>query len=211
MKRLLTLSLALVFCGTAAADHHKKGEHDGPPSKAVCVLLPTVGSQVRGTIMFEEKDGKVHVTGKVSGLTPNGKHGFHIHEFGDLSDLQEGKSTGGHFSPGGHQHGKPSDSADKRHIGDLGNLEADGSGVATIDMTDEVIDLHGAESIIGRGIVVHKGEDKFTQPTGDAGGRAAIGVIGIAKDEMMKKTEMKKEETGRAGGPPKPTAADANN
>ena len=192
MTRFLTASLAAALClpslsTPAAADHHLRGEghaemdHSGP-SKAVCVLLPTKDSKVRGKIMFEEKDGKVHITGRVTGLEPNSKHGFHIHEFGDISDRKEGKSAGGHFAPGGHMHGKPSDEAGSRHVGDLGNIEADAEGVAKIDMTDDVIDLHGKDSILGRGVVVHVGEDKFTQPTGDAGGRAAVGVIGVAKE-----------------------------
>ena len=180
LSALLPAAALAVAAAPAMADHHMAGEHDGP-NRAVCVLLPTIGNQVTGVVMFEETDGKVRVTGTVNYLTP-GKHGFHVHEFGDISGLTDGKSTGGHFSPGGHDHGKPSDEAAKRHIGDLGNIEAGEDGVATIDITDDVIDLHGEHSIIGRAIVVHAGEDKYTQPTGDAGARVAIGVIGIAKD-----------------------------
>ena len=40
----------------------------------------------------------------------------------------------------------------------------------------------GEDSIIGRGVIVHAGEDDLTsQPTGAAGARIAQGVIGIAK------------------------------
>ena len=177
---LFAAAVALVATGPAAADHHMGGD-ETHNHVAVCVLLPTIGNNVTGIIKFAEENGKLHVTGTVRGLTP-GKHGFHVHEYGDISGLQDGKSTGGHFSPGGHDHGKPSDEAAKRHIGDLGNIEAGEDGVATIDITDDVIDLHGEHSIIGRAIVVHAGEDKYTQPTGDAGARVAIGVIGIAKD-----------------------------
>ena len=184
LSTLLCLGCLVFLASPASADHHMGGEHAGP-SKAVCTLFPTVGSEVVGVVIFEETDGKVTITGKVFNLTP-GKHGFHIHEFGDLSDLKSGKSTGGHFSPGGHDHGKPSDDAANRHVGDLGNIEADENGTAIINITDSVIDLHGENSILGRGIVVHAEEDKFTQPTGDAGGRVAIGTIGIAKDSQPK-------------------------
>ena len=184
MKTLAAGLAGLMLTSLALADHHmeKEGDHSGP-QKAICLLVPTAGSEVSGYVMFEETDGKVRVTGEVTGLTPNAKHGFHIHEFGDLRDMKEGKSLGGHFAHGGDKHGKPSDPAEERHTGDLGNIQADGEGVAKIDISDTVIDLHGVESILGRGVVVHKGEDKFTQPTGDAGGRAAIGVIGVAKTE----------------------------
>jgi Cu-Zn family superoxide dismutase len=39
----------------------------------------------------------------------------------------------------------------------------------------------GAHSIIGRGLVVHEKADDFGQPTGNAGGRLAVGVVGVAK------------------------------
>jgi Cu-Zn family superoxide dismutase len=42
--------------------------------------------------------------------------------------------------------------------------------------------LSGADSIIGRAVIVHeKADDLKTQPTGNAGGRLACGVIGVAK------------------------------
>ena len=42
--------------------------------------------------------------------------------------------------------------------------------------------MSGEKSIIGRGVIVHeKADDLKSQPTGDAGGRVACGVIGIAK------------------------------
>lgn len=50
--------------------------------KAVCVLSGT--SSVKGVINFQQEkaDGPVAITGEITGLTP-GKHGFHVHEFGD--------------------------------------------------------------------------------------------------------------------------------
>lgn len=41
-----------------------------------------------------------------------------------------------------------------RHVGDLGNIEADSSGVAKVDIADKVISLTGAHNIIGRTLVV---------------------------------------------------------
>jgi len=52
--------------------------------------------------------------------------------------------------------------------------------VAVIDQDDRLIKLSGGDSIIGRSIVVHEKADTFGQPTGNAGGRVAFGVIGWA-------------------------------
>jgi Cu-Zn family superoxide dismutase len=69
-----------------------------------------------------------------------------------------------------------------RHVGDLGNIEADSKGVAKVDMTEAHLVFFGPNSIIGRGLIVHKDADDLkTQPTGNAGGRVACAVIGVAK------------------------------
>jgi Cu-Zn family superoxide dismutase len=118
------------------------------------------------------------VVADLQGLT-KGKHGFHIHEFGDCNS-PDGTSAGGHFNPEGKTHGAPMDMS--RHEGDMGNLEADDSGKAYLEYLDTVIKLKGPNSIIGRSIIVHKGEDDLkSQPAGNAGPRVACGVIGVAK------------------------------
>lgn len=162
-------------------DGHHADEHK--VDHAVCVLHAVGDSGVSGTILFDREGDALRVSGTVKGLSP-GKHGFHIHEFGDLRDMQKGLSTGGHFNPTGSDHGHRE--GDERHAGDFGNIEADADGVAKIDFTDKVASINGEHSIIGHGVVVHADEDKFTQPTGDAGGRVAIGIVGIAKPEQAK-------------------------
>jgi Cu-Zn family superoxide dismutase len=72
----------------------------------------------------------------------------------------------------------------RRHVGDLGNVEAGAGGTVAIDYTDRHLRLEGNGSILGRGVIVHEKADDFkTQPTGNAGGRLACGVIGVAKPE----------------------------
>lgn len=137
-------------------------------------LVPIGDSKVEGSVRFVQEGDKVKIAGTVTGLSP-GRHGFHVHEHGDLSDKKEGKSAGGHYNPTNKPHGRPSE--EERHVGDLGNIEANDKGVAKIDMQDSVISLSGPHSIVDRSLMIHEGEDKFTQPTGDAGGRVAFGLI----------------------------------
>ncbi|XP_033127259.1 superoxide dismutase [Cu-Zn]-like [Anneissia japonica] len=150
--------------------------------KAVCIL---VGEKVKGVINFEQADADsaVKVSGEVTGLIP-GQHGFHIHEFGDYTSGCS--SAGSHFNPFGKTHGGPEDEI--RHVGDLGNCVADESGIAKVDLTDNLLKLTGIHSIIGRSVVVHadvddlgKGGHEQSLTTGNAGGRLACGVIGITK------------------------------
>lgn len=152
-------------------------------NRAVAVLHPTEGNDVLGIVTFTKVADGVEVVADVSGLTP-GKHGFHIHEFGDCG-ATDATSAGGHFNPLGMPHGAPTDA--KRHLGDLGNLIADSLGQAHYEWTDTLLVLNGANSIIGRAVIVHAGEDDLvSQPTGNAGPRVACGVIGIAKAEGVK-------------------------
>ena len=147
-------------------------------TKAVAVLHPTQGNDVSGLVTFTNVTGGVKVMAVVNGLTP-GEHGFHIHEYGDCSAL-DAKSAGGHFNPENKPHGAPTDSL--RHVGDLGNLVADSAGTTHYEWTDTLISFSGPHSIIGRAVIVHVGADDLkSQPTGNAGARAACGVIGIAK------------------------------
>ena len=74
-----------------------------------------------------------------------------------------------------------------RHVGDLGNIHTDSAGAAKGTIEDKHIKLIGPESVIGRMIVVHAGEDDLGKggneeslKTGNAGGRAACGVIGVS-------------------------------
>jgi len=100
--------------------------------KAVCVLQTVGKSGVTGTIFFEQTGNRIHVTGKISGLAP-GKHGFHVHQYGDVTDLAKGESAGGHWNPHKTEHGAPD--ARTRHVGDLGNVEANSEGVAAVERT----------------------------------------------------------------------------
>src|SRR5262245_5060916 len=168
-------SLLVLWAGLRAAAQHSEAPE---VKKAVAVLTPTEGNNVRGVVTFTQAGANVRVVAQIEGLTP-GKHGFHIHEWGDCSS-KDGSAAGGHFNPAGAQHGAPD--AAQRHAGDMGNIEAKQDGVARLEFNDPVMKMSDHGSIIGRGMIVHANPDDMkTQPTGNAGGRLACGVIGVAK------------------------------
>src|SRR6185295_2603523 len=113
------------------------------PTKAIAVLHPTKGSNVEGTVTFTKAGDEIKVVADLTGLTP-GNHGFHIHEFGDCSS-PDGKAAGGHFNPGKSPHA--GHDATPRHVGDLGNIEADSSGKAHLELSDKMMTMSGENSI----------------------------------------------------------------
>jgi len=141
-----------------------------------------------GTIDFyQDSNGHVTVNGSITGLTA-GDHGFHIHVFGAYG----GKcvDAGAHFNPDKKEHGSPNDT--ERHVGDLGNIHADSSGNALINIQDSLVSLNGRNSAVGRAVVVHlkpddlgKGQGELrndSKKTGNAGPRFACGIIGVVEE-----------------------------
>ena len=180
-RRTVRIIVALLIAVGAAAMTVQAADEDKAAGilKAVAVVIPTKGNSVSGVVTFEKVKAGVRVQAQVSGLTP-GKHGFHIHQWGDCS-APDGKSAGGHFNPQGVDHGGPE--TETHHIGDLGNIVADADGNAAYDAVLPFLKFSGRTSIIGRGIIIHAGTDDLTsQPTGAAGARVACAVIGVAKD-----------------------------
>ncbi|MBU2492622.1 MAG: superoxide dismutase family protein [Bacteroidetes bacterium] len=182
MKKILfsffVFSLLLAGCKNERMDYTKKTEII---DKAVAVLQPLNGSSVSGIVYFKEKGGTVEVIADVKGLTP-GEHGFHIHTFGDLR-ANDGSLTGGHFNPTNMKHGGPA--TEERHIGDLGNILALDDSTAQYVQDKIAFTINGTNSILGRSVVIHSGEDDFkTQPTGNSGTKIAAGIIGIQNYEQ---------------------------
>ena len=160
---------ALIWAGCASAK-----APDGPTAKAT--LESKSGSAVNGTATFTElPTGGVRMRVHIEHASP-GTHGLHIHEKGDCSD-PEAKNAGGHFNPGGMPHAGPKET--KRHAGDFGNIEIKADGTGDLDITSDMLTVKpGPNSVVGRGVVFHeKADDLTTQPTGNAGGRFACGVI----------------------------------
>lgn len=81
-------------------------------------------------------------------------------------------------------HGSQTDR--ERHVGDLGNIEANDQGEVIINITDERISLSRSKyNILGRAVVIHadvddlgRGNETDSLTTGHAGARVACGIIG---------------------------------
>lgn len=160
-------ALVLSACGSMSAS---------PKASATAKLEATKGNGASGLVRFDQFDGKVVVSGEVSGLKPNGEHGFHVHDKGDCSS-GDGMSTGGHFNPNGKPHGHHGHG--EHHTGDLPSLKADANGVAKFSFESKSITVgEGATNVVGRGLIVHRDPDDLkTQPTGNSGPRVACAVI----------------------------------
>jgi Cu-Zn family superoxide dismutase len=145
-------------------------------------------SDISGSVIFEEIQTStglaVHVNINLKGFEPNTVHGFHVHEYGDLSNGCD--SLCNHFNPFNETHGAREDI--HRHVGDLGNIHSDLNGFVIDSFIDSNIKLRGqTANIIGRGLIIHadpddcgKGNNEASKINGNAGKRIACAIIGYS-------------------------------
>jgi Cu-Zn family superoxide dismutase len=152
-----------------------KPEDMGPTARAVLQpAAPTPGFS--GTVTFTQVGSDMHVVADVAGVTPAGKHGIHLHETGQCDHDQHFTSAGGHFNPTGAPHACPD--AASHHAGDFGNIDIQADGTGHLDITTPMLSLSGANTVIGRAVILHAGTDDCTsQPAGNSGARQACGVV----------------------------------
>jgi superoxide dismutase, Cu-Zn family len=114
----------------------------------------------------------------VKGLPP-GEHAFHVHAVGKCE--APFTSAGGHFNPDNKKHGMMA--AEGQHAGDMPNLHIPQSGDLVVEVLNPAITLEKGKpnSVFdadGSAIIIHAGKDDYkTDPTGEAGGRIACGVV----------------------------------
>ncbi|MEI3611218.1 superoxide dismutase family protein [Pseudogracilibacillus sp. SO30301A] len=154
-----------------------KGEKETRESLEI-ELIDGEGIQVGIATLTEESDG-VHIAVAAHHL-PEGMHGFHIHEKG-MCDTPDFESAGGHFNPGGKNHGF--DDPEGPHAGDMVNLEVHADGTAEQIFINDMVTLkkdvpHSLFSEEGTTLMIHADSDDYvSQPAGDAGERIVCGVI----------------------------------
>ena len=146
--------------------------------------------ETRGFVKFHQCDKnsptRIHI--HLENLPNDNKRGIHIHNFGDLS--QGCDSACDHYNPFNKKHGNYILHGKNRHVGDMINNIKSKNGIVDIVYEDDLINLFGNSSVVGRMVVVHDGEDdlgvrrntdKGSATTGNAGTRIACAVIGISK------------------------------
>jgi len=164
-------------------DCKRKLKYGGVRKNAICILHQN-NNNITGTIRFTQKNKNLIIEYEIYGLT-DGLHGFHIHEYGDVSD--NCLSACSHFNPYNKKHGGLN--SNERHLGDLGNVYSKNK-LAKGKIIDTFLSLNPKHlhSIIGRSVIVHEKEDDLGKgmneeslKTGNAGARLACGVIGLSK------------------------------
>ena len=170
LKKTLITQTCLIFSFLVTSTFSLKGR---------CFLVPDNDSGVSGTVEFDQESEGHSVQIKVRIYGASDIHGFHLHEFGDITNGC--MSTGGHYNPLNKTHGAPSDT--ERHVGDLGNLESVRKNVIVFEYTDNLISLYGPNSVYGRACVIHANRDDLGKGQGDSkingnsGPRTACGIL----------------------------------
>jgi superoxide dismutase, Cu-Zn family len=131
-----------------------------------------------GSAMLTQTPGGVLIALSVKGL-PAGEHAFHVHAVGKCEPPFT--SAGGHFNPANKKHGLMA--SEGHHAGDMPNLHIPASGELETEVLNSGITLEKGwpNSVFdtdGSALVIHaKKDDYMSDPTGEAGGRIACGVI----------------------------------
>jgi superoxide dismutase, Cu-Zn family len=154
-------------------------------SKATCIMKSASNNETIGVIEFTNDGwGWVRFKGQLKSVDLNdGPHGFHVHQFGDMSRGCE--SMGPHFDDTLFPHTHGDINTHRSHWGDLGNVDAK-DGIVDIDIRCKTISLSpiSPKFVVGRGLVLHQNRDDLgmggneeSLKTGNSGHRVACGVI----------------------------------
>lgn len=176
---ILLATCALAACGTQTESEQDVASEGAAPvtTEGETTLLSPAGEPI-GTVSYVEEGSGIQLRVSVEGLAP-GEHAVHLHTTG-LCETPDFSSAGGHWNPMGNEHGR--DNPAGAHLGDLANMNVseDGTGSATYMVAG--VSFAGVEPALsdadGTALMIHEGPDDYvTDPTGNAGGRAACAVL----------------------------------
>jgi superoxide dismutase, Cu-Zn family len=182
-------TLAAVALATGIGAAFATGDDDDDDGdrgrRAVAALHDAEGQRV-GLVVFKERRGTVEVSAEVWEATP-GFHGFHVHGVG----LCEPPFTtaGGHYNPDNVSH--------PDHAGDMPTLLVNEDGTGELEFETDRFSLGELFDADGSSVILHAGRDNYanipdrytssetgtpgpdatTLMNGDAGERAACGVV----------------------------------
>jgi Cu-Zn family superoxide dismutase len=153
-----------------------------PRLMARAEIVPLGDNTVRGIVEFQQAPagttGPMTIHVMLMGLDA-GPHGMHVHVGTDCA------APGEHFNPQDAPHGPANAASGARHLGDLGNITADASGMVDESVRDSL--LGSDSSFIGKVIVVHQRQDDLsTQPDGSSGQPVGCGVIEPEEDVISR-------------------------
>jgi Cu-Zn family superoxide dismutase len=197
---LVVVGLTLGACGERAAEPVAEAtptpmEEPAPAEPTMAAAQLAGPSGVTGVVTFTAVPaGGVEVVARIENLAgAPGEHGLHVHE-GTSCDPPSFQTAGTHFNPSGAPHAGPH--VTPRHAGDLGNVEVGADGAGAVSLTTDLLTLdEGPSSVMGRAVILHeKADDLTSQPTGDAGGRLACGIV-TAVEGTVDPTAMSEEAT----------------
>ena len=152
-----------------------------PRLMARAEIQPLGDHTARGIVEFEQappgSSGPMTIHVMLMGLDA-GPHGMHVHMGSDCM------APGTHLNPQEAPHGPANAASGMRHLGDLGNITADASGMVEEMLRDSL--LGSDASFIGRVVVVHEGQDDLsTQPDGSSGQPVGCGLIEPAGEDVI--------------------------
>ena len=140
--------------------------------------LQTADGKDAGSVTLTQTPSGVLLALTVKGLPP-GEHAFHVHEVGKCE--APFTSAGGHFNPDKKKHGLLV--AEGAHAGDMPNLHIPASGELAVEVYNATITLEKGKpnslfDADGSAVIIHANKDDYkSDPTGEAGGRIACGVV----------------------------------
>jgi Cu-Zn family superoxide dismutase len=198
-KFCLAALVALLSAGSALPGVSQESQSADPAAAAAQASERPIGAatiigrdgNTLGSVNLRDTPQGVIMRISIKGLQP-GERAIHIHENGECDPATGFESAGGHFNPKGAEHGYLNPKGP--HAGDLPNQWVSDDGVLEATVLAPMVMLVNGEnedpdaersaiasSTIQTAIIVHEHADDYaSDPSGEAGGRLACGVIELA-------------------------------